>query len=522
MKKAIKINLSGSIFHIDEDAYDKLKFYLDRISSHFSNKEESKEIIDDIEARIAELFHEKITKESEVITIDVVNEVIAIMGDPSEFADSGAEEGQKSQYTNYSYTTKRLYRDPEDAVFGGVCGGLAAYLHADPLLIRVLAIILFFFGGVTGIIYIVLWIALPKAETAAQKLEMRGEAVNVSNIEKKIREEYEGVKNNINNAVKSEPVQRTRRAANDFFHALGRIILVFFKVVLILIGTGFILTGISLLIALLTGTFWGLSILPFGPYDFSLGEFLAPFSDPTSLTLLIIALSLLILIPLIAMIYGLIKLIFQVKSTNRSLAVGATTLWIISLITLIGILAFESTGYSKSGEKEFVQNLEINADTIYIDINDIQEKALRENALFELGEEWYFTEEEGEFFGRIKLDIEPAEGKNIRLETVKRSKGRSFDVARENASNLNYNYSLKGNHLVLDPYFQIEAESQWRFPAVRLTLQIPEGKVVVLDRNSRELLHDVENTKYYSSWELGGKTLRMTDRGLEPLESKAE
>jgi len=522
MKKAIKINLSGSIFHIDEDAYDKLKYYLDRISGHFSNKEESKEIIDDIEARIAELFHERISKESEVITIDIVNEVISIMGSPEDFADSTEDNTGKSYSGSYHYNSKRLYRDPEDAVLGGVCGGLAAYLHIDPLIVRLLAIFLLLFGGVTGIIYIVLWIAIPKAETAAQKLEMRGEAVNVSNIEKKIREEYEGVKNNINNAVKSEPVQRTRRAANDFFQALGRILLVFLKVILILVGTGFIISGISILIALITGTFWGLSILPFGPYDFSLGDVLAPFSDPVSVTLLIIALCLLILIPLVAMIYGLIKLIFQVKSSNRSLAVGATTLWILSLITLIGILAFESTGYSKTGNREFSQNLAIQSDTIYIRINNEQEKQLRHNSMFELGDEWYFLEDDGEFYGRIRLDIEASENNEFKLETVKRSKGRNYSIADENAGNLVYNYSVKGNLLYLDPFYSIDKGNQWRFPMVRLTLKVPEGKIVVIDKNSRNLLDNVSNTRSYSDWELGGKTLQMTEHGLSPLTSKEE
>ena len=114
MKKAIKINLSGIIFHIDEDAYEKLKTYLDTISKHFSNKEESKEIIDDIEARIAELFQEKITDETQVITVLLVNEVIDIMGNPEDIADSGEEtEHQRTFHEAYN-KSRRLYRDPEN------------------------------------------------------------------------------------------------------------------------------------------------------------------------------------------------------------------------------------------------------------------------------------------------------------------------------------------------------------------------------------------------------------------------
>ena len=113
MKKAIKINLSGLIFHIDDDAYEKLKAYLDTISRHFSNKEESKEIIDDIEARIAELFQERISDETQVITVAIVNEVIDIMGNPEDIADSGEETERQSSFHETYSGKKRLYRDPE-------------------------------------------------------------------------------------------------------------------------------------------------------------------------------------------------------------------------------------------------------------------------------------------------------------------------------------------------------------------------------------------------------------------------
>ncbi len=201
MKKAIKINLSGLIFHIDDDAYEKLKAYLDTISRHFSNKEESKEIIDDIESRIAELFQERITDETQVITLAIVNEVIDIMGNPEDIADSGEEtDGQSSFHETYS-GNKRLYRDPERSVIGGVCGGLSAYFSVDPVIFRLLFVIFFFAGGASILVYIILWIVLPKAESAAQKLEMRGEKVNVSNLEKKIREEYDNVKENVKDNV---------------------------------------------------------------------------------------------------------------------------------------------------------------------------------------------------------------------------------------------------------------------------------------------------------------------------------
>ncbi|MCF8346806.1 MAG: PspC domain-containing protein, partial [Bacteroidales bacterium] len=175
MKKAIKINLSGIVFHIDEDAYEKLKQYLDAISRHFSDKKEGEEILNDIESRIAELFQEKRGKD-EVISMALVNEITEIMGDPEEIVDSQEEAGTGGKHDKssgtFSRTTRRLYRDPENSVFGGVSGGLGAYFNIDPLIFRILFLVFFFIGGASILVYIILWIVLPKAETAAQKLEM--------------------------------------------------------------------------------------------------------------------------------------------------------------------------------------------------------------------------------------------------------------------------------------------------------------------------------------------------------------
>jgi phage shock protein PspC (stress-responsive transcriptional regulator) len=200
MKKALKINLSGQIFHIDEDAYDKLKVYLDTISRHFSNAQESKEILSDIEARIAELFTEKINDGSQVISIKLVEEIIEIMGRPEEIV---TDEEPVEDRSYRSRSQRRLYRDPENAVIGGVCTGLGAYFNIDTAIVRIVFVVLAIMGvGFSIPLYLVLWIAVPKARTATEKLEMKGEEVNVSNIEKTVREEYESVKENLKKAKK--------------------------------------------------------------------------------------------------------------------------------------------------------------------------------------------------------------------------------------------------------------------------------------------------------------------------------
>ncbi|TFG89998.1 MAG: PspC domain-containing protein, partial [Candidatus Atribacteria bacterium] len=377
MKKTIKINLNGIIFNIDDDAYEKLKSYLDTISRYFSNKQESKEIIDDIEARIAELFQERVSAENQVITLTIVNQVIDIMGNPEDIADTG-EAGDEKRSFHDSYTkSKKLYRDPENSVIAGVCGGLSAYFNMDPVIFRLLFVIFFFAGGASILVYVILWIVLPKAETAAQKLEMRGEKVNVSNLEKKIREEYDyaknNVKENISRAKSSDTFKKAQSGASNFFEVLGKILLMFIKVILIIIGTSLVIAGIGILIGLITLPFAGVHLFPFESYNFSLGDILLPFTDPVSVTLLTIAVTLLILIPIAAMIYALIRLIFNIKNTNRGLGIGALVLWLVCLFSIIGLVAFESSNYSDFGRESISQEMEIGSDTLYLKINTDQE-----------------------------------------------------------------------------------------------------------------------------------------------------
>jgi len=192
MKKTYTINISGSVFHIEDDAYTELNQYLTRLKQHFGNNEEGQEIYSDIEARIAENFNNRKTAEEEVITLKWVHEVIETMGIPEEI-EAEEENGQSFSRKN----KKRLYRDPDHKVIGGVCGGLAAYFNMDPVIMRLIFVFLFLVNGLGLLIYIILWIAVPEAKNTAQRLEMRGEAVTVDNIEKWIKKEYQDIESRV-------------------------------------------------------------------------------------------------------------------------------------------------------------------------------------------------------------------------------------------------------------------------------------------------------------------------------------
>jgi len=222
MKKTFTINISGSLFHIEEDAFEKLQDYLLRLNQYFSSQTGGQEILQDIEARIAELFQEKITEKQEAVTNDWVEEIMARMGKPEDFMDSEKKQSAENSSSELKgeKTRKRLYRDTENRILGGVCSGMSAYFNADPVIIRVLFVALVFLGvGISIVIYLILWIVVPKATTTAQRLEMRGEEPTIYNIQKTIQEEVKEVKESFVKINQSESVRKGKKAAREAFNA---------------------------------------------------------------------------------------------------------------------------------------------------------------------------------------------------------------------------------------------------------------------------------------------------------------
>ncbi len=194
MKLTVNINLGGYAFNVDEDAYERLRQYLKTIEREFSGETSSAEIISDIEGRVAELFKMRLTPYKQVINMKDVEEVMEILGSPELISGSGSAESEPRTASS----SRRIYRDPDRRIFGGVCAGLAEYLNMDALIIRIIFAILVLAGGFGILIYLVLWVVLPEARTTAQKLEMRGDPVNIENIKESVKREFDTVKKKMN------------------------------------------------------------------------------------------------------------------------------------------------------------------------------------------------------------------------------------------------------------------------------------------------------------------------------------
>lgn len=194
MNKTFNINLGGYPFTIDEDAFAELDQYLISLNTYFGDSEGCDEIVGDIENRIAELFKEKL-KKRKIVNLKDVQQVMDMMGRPEQFDDMNTTNSSNNSQKAFDIKTgKRLFRDPEDQVISGVCSGLSAYLGIqDPVWMRLAFVVLVFGAGVSIVPYIVLWMVVPEAQTAGDRLSMRGEAANVSNIAKTVEEEMQNL-----------------------------------------------------------------------------------------------------------------------------------------------------------------------------------------------------------------------------------------------------------------------------------------------------------------------------------------
>lgn len=190
MKITVSINLGGYSFNIDEDAYGELKRYMKNLELNFATEESASEILSDIESRMSELFRAKLTTYKQVITIEDVRSVISVMGTPEDISD---EEGTSAREKFASAGYHRMYRDPDRRIIGGVCAGMGAYWNIEPLIIRIIFLALILAGGLGIVVYLILYVVLPEAKTTAQKIEMKGEPVNIHNIKESVKKEFNTV-----------------------------------------------------------------------------------------------------------------------------------------------------------------------------------------------------------------------------------------------------------------------------------------------------------------------------------------
>ncbi|WP_410880714.1 PspC domain-containing protein [Myroides sp. DW712] len=328
MNRTLTINIGGLVFHIEEQAFQRLDQYIKAIRRSIPIEEQD-EVVQDIELRIAEIFNSKITPTKQVITSEDVEEVIQIMGRPEDYSIDEEQTYQHSEQTYYR--EKKLFRDTDNRILGGVLAGLAHYFKIDTIWIRLIFIFLVFFYGTGILLYFVLWIIIPSAKTTSEKLDMMGEPVNIETIERKIREGVDYTTSKINNIDYEKFKAQTQRATNQ-----GT------KVIRYILGIGFIIVAV---IGMLISFFVNLMIIV--NTNFMLNEFDFPsaFLDPSiPKWILHTFISLITFLPFIIMLLLGLKLLYTNMKYIWITAISIFVLWIGSLIGLSVVMINSETG----------------------------------------------------------------------------------------------------------------------------------------------------------------------------------
>ena len=340
MKKTLTVNLGGTVHHIDEDAYVLLDNYLNNLKYHFRTEPDADEIVRDMENRIAELFSEYISHGQQVITIENVEEVIARMGKPEEInSESDSSTNVDDSYRasdNGESPKRRLFRNPDDKILGGVVSGLAAYFGWDVAWTRIAVLVcgIFLHGFILA--YIIAWIIIPMARTATEKLQMKGEPVNMENIGKTVTDGFE----KMNDYVHSDkPRSFVEKLGNIFFSVLGFIVKLAF-VILAICCAPVVIVGLIVLFALLmaaTGVLVSVpaffyEALPYINWD------MVGTSAGVAVTMVVCGL-LLIGIPVVGLIHLILHITGKKEPMSTSMKVVLILLWIVAASVSIVLIS---------------------------------------------------------------------------------------------------------------------------------------------------------------------------------------
>lgn len=512
MNKTVNINLAGIIFHINEDAFETLNNYLNALKNHFKNEEGADEILKDIEGRIAELFTERLNIK-EAISITDVTEVTEIMGNPSQYDDEieqeHTQENMNKEEDLKKGKSRKFFRDEEGRMIGGVCSGLAHYFNINTLWSRIIFIfLLFIIGPAAPFIYIILWIALPSAKTTAEKLEMKGEKVNINNIEKNIKDELNIIEGKIRDFDKKITKNMLASKFQIFITKCADLFIQLFVGIFKFIGSCFgifavLFGGILLFIissVLLSNGHIFLEVNQIYQHLFEAGTM--PNNLKTGLILFIG-------IPIIAVILFGLKLINN-TTIHSNYKVGLLCLWLVSWILLGSSGINIARGFSKEAKNTTIEIIDYNKDTLYLSMNDIERSF--DNAFDAKGFKVSPFEEELIGIG-MRLDIIQSKGSAINLIKEATAFGKNKQTAKRNAEGVNFNFTLEDTDVIFDDFFSI-SEQKWRMQELDLTLEIPVGKIIYLDHSMEDLIHDIKNTQNMWDYDMLGHYWKMEADGL--------
>lgn len=497
MKKTLNINLGGLAFIINEDAFELLHRYLETLKAKFKDDGDRIEIMNDIEARMADLLNQKLAGKKEVLGVEDVEYVTGIMGKPEDIAgeevnvttDGSSESDAAGNAYTYTQTNavpvnKRLFRDADDAKVGGVISGLCHYFGiSDPVWARLAVVLLCFVSfGTVILLYLLLVIIIPKAITAAEKLQMKGEPVNINTIEREIRDAASRTSDSVNKLV-NQP---------NLFERLLHYFVEVVKIVLKLIAGFIIVIGLFVLAVILL-SFFGVAVA--GNTMLSHAPHLLV-DNPTTITIFNVGVALFIAAPLIALIYAALRAILG-RNRGRAPWLKWTLLaaWWIGVFMIIYSVAQNVTNFRSTGTKHeqtaimqpangniLVQLTDTTGQKISADDDDEENDVnVNFNGIYIGGNRLEDIDKLD--IGEPSLQLMPSQNDSFYVEKILSSQGESKTDGIKNTSFIGYNFSQTDTVVNLPARVYLDKNGKYRAQRVKIRIHIPEGKTVSFANN---------------------------------------
>lgn len=533
MNKTISINIAGFVFNIEEKAYESLNQYLALIKKNFQHEEDCEEIMDDIEARIAELLHEKISDRKEAILENDVEAVIEIMGKPEDYISDEpkpnftSNEEDEAEYVeaeevkggrSHSGKKRRLYRDEQNGSVGGVCSGLGWFFGIDPVLVRIAFVLLVVLGGSGILLYIILWIVIPQAKTTAEILEMQGDPVNVDSI----KDHVKGMKSNIKDGSKTTK-DNFKRAVNQGVRAGSQLA----KSLATVFGILFMLGGIFALFVLFIILFGDTGLLPLVGTE-QVEDFptlLAILYPSGRSTLVFTAIIIVTIIPIISLILTGIKMLFSIRQKYKAMAITAVSIWFLAASTLA--LTGIELGMNFRNEVDIDYEVPVNVDSTNTLFVDVSEDDIFSN-LIDYNHVWNYSEllkvkDEQVYLGYPELRIiDKADSTDFEVVLYKSSHGLHHKEAIYKAENIKYDIKTSNNTIELAPYYSIEAKEQLRNQRIIVEIHVPTGKKIKFGKNIDRIYVEVQDEYYRYNETFANTTWSVETDGFRCVECKEQ
>ncbi|SEN24807.1 phage shock protein C (PspC) family protein [bacterium A37T11] len=510
MNKTIIININGTVFHIEEDAYEVLRKYMIAIKKHFGYTNDSHEIVNDIENRIAEMFNDRIQEgKREVITMADVQEVCTQMGSVSDFDTSEADYAELENDlfgASYNRNERKLFRDPEDRIFGGVCAGLGHYFNMEPRWVRVIFVLLFLFAGSGFLFYLILWAVMPVAKSRADRMAMRGEAPNLQNFKRSFDEEMGGIRANFPGAADN---------LRHGLHSAGNVLAKLFIILVKIVGVFFIVGLCGGLVTLIISIF---ATFGFLGMDNDMAMFPFNVIDPSYRNGLLISALVTAIIPIIALILLAIRILFNKPVLGRYTGFSLLIIWVVAIgftvsysIRTLSDFREESTVVE---ERRLVKvpifKLIRNDLTVVSQVPGTSRRiGVRHRSMFE---------------GMRNVRIQIVQIDSLLIPSVTEefsARGNTFDEATKRAGKLSYHLTQIADTLQFDSQFSLDEQELMRNQSVLLKLNVPIGTHLLINRDLERHIMDLplsqcaDNYKYKYGDEPGATEWVMTTGGLK-------